>query len=91
MLEISGYKIGRLLGKGAFGETYEATKDNSRVALKLIREDAIQHNVDLKRFEREVRAIQKAVGENVVKLLDYGSSKLGNDTRSYLINSHAKL
>ena len=79
MLQIAGYKIGNLLGKGAFGETYEAVKDGQIVALKLIKEEAIQRDVDVKRFQREVRAIQKAVGKNVVKLLDTALAKSGND------------
>ena len=84
MLEINGYKIGRLLGKGAFGETYEAKKDVLTVALKLIKEEAIQRNIDIKRFNREVDSIQKAVGENVVKFLDSGVGNLGNEIRYYV-------
>lgn len=84
MLEIAGYKIGRLLGKGAFGETYEATKDGARVALKLIKEEAIQRDVDVKRFNHEVRAIQKAIGRNVVKFLDSGVGNLGNEIRYFI-------
>lgn len=84
MLEIAGYKIGRLLGKGAFGETYEATKDGVKVALKLIKEEAIQRDVDVKRFNHEVKAIQKAVGINVVKFFDSGVGNLGNEIRYYI-------
>ena len=84
MLEIAGYRIGKLLGKGAFGETYEAIKNGQRVALKLIKEEAIQRDVDVKRFQREVRAIQKAVGKNVVQLLDSGVGNLGNEIRYYV-------
>lgn len=84
MLEIAGYQIGNLLGRGAFGETYEAVKGGQRVALKLIKEEAIQRDVDVKRFQREVRAIQKAVGLNVVKLLDSGVGHLGNEIRYFI-------
>jgi serine/threonine protein kinase len=60
MTLIAGYKIGTLLGHGAFGETYEAVKAGQRVALKLIKEEAIQQGYDVRRFQREVRALQKA-------------------------------
>ncbi len=66
MAEVAGYQIGRLLGQGAFGQTYEATKDGQRAALKLIREEAVQRGFDGRRFQREVRALQKAVGPNIV-------------------------
>ena len=85
MLEINGYKIGKLLGKGAFGETYEATKDELKVAIKLIREEAIQRDVDVKRFQHEVKSLEKAIGENVVKFLDSGIGSLGNEIRYYVV------
>jgi serine/threonine protein kinase len=53
MSTIGGYQLGPLLGHGAFGETYEATKDGQRVALKLIKEEAMQQGFDLRRFQRE--------------------------------------
>jgi serine/threonine protein kinase len=37
-----GYQLGKLLGQGTFGQTYEAIKNGQRVAIKLIREEAIQ-------------------------------------------------
>ena len=76
MNEIAGYKLGKLLGQGAFGETYEATKEGETVALKIIKEEAFQHGFDLKRFGREVRALQKATGPHVVKFIDAGTGKL---------------
>lgn len=82
MAEIAGYQLGRLLGQGAFGETYEAVKNGERVALKLIKEEAMQQGFDLRRFQREVRSLQKAIGPNVVRLLNSGVGQLGNETRS---------
>ncbi|MBN1964817.1 MAG: serine/threonine protein kinase [Anaerolineae bacterium] len=55
MATIAGYRLGSLLGQGAYGETYEATKDGQRVKLKPIREEAAQQGFDLRRFQREVR------------------------------------
>ncbi|TKJ41365.1 hypothetical protein CEE36_08605 [candidate division TA06 bacterium B3_TA06] len=73
-----------MLGKGMFGETYEAFKGNERVAIKLIKEEAILFGFDLRRFQREVRALQKAVGPNVVRFIDSGTAKFGNTTRYYV-------
>jgi len=84
MPEIGGYRIGRLLGQGSFGETYEATKEGERVALKLIREEALLCGFDIRRFQREVRALQKAVGPNVVRFIDAGVGQLGNEIRYYV-------
>jgi eukaryotic-like serine/threonine-protein kinase len=85
MTQIAGYNLGRMLGQGTFGETYEALKGSERVALKLIKEEAVQHGFDLRRFQREVRALQKAVGSNVVRLLDSGAAQLGNETRYFIV------
>jgi len=46
------------------------------VALKVIKEEAIQQGFSIKRFQREVRALQKAVGSNVVKFIDAGMAPL---------------
>jgi eukaryotic-like serine/threonine-protein kinase len=84
MPTIGGYDIGRLLGHGAYGETYEALKSGERVALKLIREEAMQQGYDVRRFQREVRALQKAVGPHVVRFIDAGVGQLGNETRYFV-------
>jgi serine/threonine protein kinase len=81
---IGGYDIGKLLGHGAFGETHEATKAGQRVALKLIKEEAMQQGFDVRRFQREVRALQKAVGPHVVQFIDAGVGQLGNETRYFV-------
>lgn len=85
MREINGYQLGRLLGQGTFGETYEATKAGQQFALKLIREEAVLQGWDAKRFEREVRALQKAVGPNVVKFIEAGEAAIGNETRLFVV------
>lgn len=84
MPTIAGYQIGRLLGRGTFGETYIANKGGQTVALKLIRAVAMQRGYDVRRFQREVRSLQRVVGPHVVKLLDAGVGQLGNETRYFL-------
>jgi eukaryotic-like serine/threonine-protein kinase len=85
MTVFAGYQLGTLLGYGTFGETYEATKNGQRVAIKLIKEDVMQRDVDRHRFQREVRALQKAVGPNVVRFIDSGVDQLGSETRYFVV------
>jgi serine/threonine protein kinase len=84
MPEIAGYQLGRILGAGSFGETYEAERGAERVALKVIKADAMLRGFDPKRFRREVQGLQKIVGPRIVGLLDWGVAPLGNDDRYYI-------
>lgn len=84
MASIADYQLGRLLGQGTYGETYMATRNGKRVALKMIREEAVQQGFDVRRFQREVRSLQKAAGPNVVQFLEAGRAKLGRETRFYV-------
>jgi serine/threonine-protein kinase len=82
---VAGYSLGPLLGQGRFGQTYEATKDGRRVALKLIREEAVQQGFDQERFGREVRALQNAAGPNVVQFIEAGNTIVGNENRYFVV------
>jgi len=84
MKQFADFRIITLLGQGQFGETYEAERTGERVALKIIKEEAIQRGFDVKRFQREVRALQKAVGPNVVRFIDAGAAPLGKETRYFV-------
>jgi RIO-like serine/threonine protein kinase/tetratricopeptide (TPR) repeat protein len=61
------FALGRLLGKGGFGDVYEAEdlRDGGRVALKILR-DAQPDWLD--RFKREFRALQGLHHRNLVAL-----------------------
>lgn len=85
MATIAGYEIGKLLGKGAFGETFRATKGGKIFALKLIKEEAIQAGYDADRFKREVKSLQKVQSRNVVRLIDAGQDMLGEEIRFYIV------
>ncbi len=85
MPNIAGYRLGKLLGQGAFGQTYEAKKGRRRFAIKLIRPEALRHGFEPKRFAREVRALEKVQGENIVRIIEAGCGDLGKDTRYYLV------
>jgi serine/threonine protein kinase len=84
LTEVAGYELGRLLGQGSFGQIYEATRAHKRDALKLIREEAVRQGFDERRFEREVRALQKAAGPHVVELIDARDTVVGNGSRYFV-------
>lgn len=85
MATIAGYELGRLLGKGSFGETFQARKGGQTFALKLIKEEAIQAGYDVKRFQREVRALQKVVSPHVVRIAEAGQDTVGQETKLYIV------
>ena len=80
-----GYKLGNLLGVGAFGETYIALKDGKQFALKLIKEEAVLKGFDINRFKRECRSLEKIQHENIVKIIEYGQAQIGNNLRYFLV------
>lgn len=86
MNDINGYQLLELLGQGSFAETYKAVSPNGElVALKLIREEALQLGFKPERFHNEVRGLRKATGRNVVKMLDDGEVQIGRTLRQYIV------
>lgn len=73
--ELNGYVIGPLIGGGGMGEVYQAfAPDRSPVALKVLRSEyAFEPDLQA-RFVREIRLMQAAQHENIIPILDYGSS-----------------
>jgi serine/threonine protein kinase len=85
MAEIGGYLLGRLLGKGAFGETFEATKAGQSFAIKIIKEEAFEAGYDAQRFQREVRSLQKVKNPRIVQLVESGHDLIGQEKRYYIV------
>ncbi len=85
MLNVAGYTVGKLLGQGTYGQTFEAVKNGRRFALKLIRAEALRLGFDPRRFQREVRALQKAAGPHIVEIIEAGDTKVGSDLRYYIV------
>ena len=74
-LNINGYKIIEAIGSGTFGHTYKAIKDDDVYAIKILKPEAISNEIQsggYKRFNREVRSLQKVNSEYVVKYYDSG-------------------
>jgi eukaryotic-like serine/threonine-protein kinase len=72
--KLGGYRILRLLGKGAMGAVYEAKQLSldRNVALKTIRGRIADNPSSLARFTREAYAAAQLVHHNVVQIYDFG-------------------
>ncbi len=70
--EIPGYRIDALLGQGAMGTVYRATrlKDGVTVAIKMLAEQLQTNQEFVARFEREIAALAAVDHQGVVRLLE---------------------
>lgn len=82
------YRIVSRIGHGGMAEVYEATDIISRntVAVKLIREDVMKNEVNLRRFENEATIAASLSHPNIVKVFDHNSYC----SRPYIINEFIK-
>jgi len=82
------YRIVARIGHGGMAEVYEAVDIITRntVAVKLIREDAMQNKQNLIRFENEASFAASLNHPNIVKVFDHSSSA----ERPYIINEYIK-
>ena len=71
---IGRYRLVRRVGAGGMGVVYEAvdTRDESRVALKVLLPHAAEEADGLLRFKREFRALARLKHPNIVRVLDAG-------------------
>ena len=71
---LGGYRILRLLGRGAMGTVYEAKQISldRLVALKTIRGRLAENPASLARFTREAYAAAQLTHHNVVQIYDFG-------------------
>ncbi|QDQ79689.1 TOMM system kinase/cyclase fusion protein [Paraburkholderia megapolitana] len=81
--EVPRYQLGALLGEGATGSVYKATRLDTghTVAVKLLREDATQPAAERlrlrARFQRETELCERLHHPHVVALLDKGETPDG--------------
>jgi predicted ATPase/serine/threonine protein kinase len=68
------YQVERLIGEGAMGVVFLATRVGmlSRVALKVLKRDLTVSRSTLKRFYQEARAVSALDHPNIVRLIDFG-------------------
>ncbi len=73
---IAGYRIERMLGRGATGAVYLAQRkdDNVKVALKIMLAKVAVDEKSRQRFHQEVEAIGELRHANIVELYEHGSA-----------------
>ena len=73
--EISGYQIGRELGRGAMGVVYAAHCEatGEEVAIKFLESHGIRDQGSIERFRREARAAESLNDPNIVPVYQIGS------------------
>jgi predicted Ser/Thr protein kinase len=71
---VAGYRLDRLIGEGATGAVYSATRrsDGGRVALKVLAAALARDHRYRRRFLRESEIASKLAHENIVKVVDGG-------------------
>jgi tRNA A-37 threonylcarbamoyl transferase component Bud32 len=69
---VGSWQLGKLLGRGAMGDVYEATDatTGAEAAVKLLRRDALAEPHTVERFLREVRIASTAESPHVVRVLE---------------------
>lgn len=73
--QVGRYRLERLLGEGATGLVFSATReDGARVALKLLRPEHAAESVSLARFVREARVAGGIDLRHVAPILELGES-----------------
>ena len=82
---INGYKMMRKIGAGTQSRIYlaERLRDREEVALKIIAINPMEEDM-LRRFEREVSALERMHSSHVVRLFDYAFS----DDCGYIAMEH---
>ena len=105
---IDNYKILQQIGSGAFGHTYRVRKEDKIFAMKILKPEALSNEYQsggFKRFNREIRSLQKVDSPYVVKYFDNGvwidndiehfyiimEYVLGSDFQRYLNNNKDSL
>jgi len=71
---IDGYKLGSVLGRGAMGEIYAATRlaDNAQIAFKILAPHLLREHAARERFVRECNIVSALASPHVVRV--YGVS-----------------
>jgi serine/threonine-protein kinase len=78
---VGTFQLGIVLGRGAMGEVYAATRDGADAAVKLLRRELLTDPTQLARFLREVRASAAIESPHVVRVLETSAE---GDTLPYL-------
>jgi serine/threonine-protein kinase len=78
-LELGGFRLGNVIGRGGMGEVYAATAaasgDSIEAAVKLLRRDLLAQEDIVRRFERESHIVASLLSPHVVRVLAVGGAE----------------
>jgi hypothetical protein len=76
---LGSYRLKTRIGGGGVGDVWLAWQDppGREVALKVLRDEALNDPDLVRRFDREARAARRLVHPNTIRILDYGASADG--------------
>ena len=83
---VGRFVITRLIGKGGFGEVYEAADPqlSGRVALKTMRPESLSRTDYAARFRREIQLARKVTHPNVCRIYDVGRQEVRQNEIVYV-------
>ncbi|MDQ5982181.1 MAG: Protein kinase protein [Patescibacteria group bacterium] len=82
---VNGYAIVEYLGKGGFGLVFRAEKGGKSYAIKFIRTEFIRSDLEMKRIDREIAALNKVKSEHTVEYYDSGEYTEDFTTYRYIV------
>ncbi len=83
--QVGDYKIVEFIGKGGFGEVYRATKGADVFAIKFIRTEHIQKDLEAGRLRAEIAALKKVNSDYTVKYFEDGEYTENYTTYRYIV------
>ena len=86
-IALGSYRITRLIGRGGMGQVYQGVHPaiGSRVAIKVLSHECLEHPEFVQRFFDEARAVNFIRHENIVNVLDLAHLP---DGRPYIVMEH---
>ncbi len=77
VVELAGYRLIRLAGRGGMGEVFEAEDPrlDRRVAIKTMRRELMNDEASVARFIREARAVARLNHPNIVQIFQIGEER----------------
>ncbi len=92
-LQLSHYRLVRLIGSGGMGEVYlaEDTRINRQLAIKIVRTEADPYpdaratKEATRLFQREMKAITTLDHPHILPLIDFGEEEVNKTTLTYMV------
>lgn len=81
----SKYNLIRKIGSGGMSDVFlvQSLKDNKYYAVKIINNDKVKKEINLKRFQEEIKILEEIYSDHVIKIIDYHFSR--KDEEYYMV------